>query len=166
MPGTGAPELLLSRIHATMRHLAPRGASPRGTMDITRSQNQGSLITATPNPRNNAASRPKGLRALRYMVVSEREEQHSPCSRHVPRGHRVRGPSGLEYSPLMLEHAKTGNSSPGRGHEFRLNKKTFSHRYEGTKLKISCKDCPGVRVGCNSQRGLIIFEYTKLHGDA
>ena len=62
--GTRAPELVLSRIQATMRHPALRGASPRDATGIAPSRTQGSLITAITDPRNHAASRPTGARAL------------------------------------------------------------------------------------------------------
>ena len=69
MTGAKAPELLLSRTHATMQHPLHRGASPRdATVTIPR-RNQGSLIAASANP----------------------GQPCPPCLPLVPRGHGVRG---------------------------------------------------------------------------
>ena len=65
----------------------PRGASPREVTDIILSQNQGSLITASMNPR----------------------QPCQPCPGMSPVATGSGGPSGLEDSPYS-PRAKTGNA--------------------------------------------------------
>ena len=55
-----------------------RGASPRGTTDIIPSRTQGSLITASMNPCNHAASRLTGARALGEQQILPQAESRAP----------------------------------------------------------------------------------------
>jgi len=93
--------------------IPPKGASPREATDITLRRNQGSLIRIITNPSNHAASRPKWLRAFRYMGASDTRRTASTCSRQVPRGHGIRGgrPAPGKTASLVLarENAQRGD---------------------------------------------------------
>ena len=95
----------VSRIHAAMPHLAQRDTSHRDAADITPSRIQGALITAATNPRNHAASRPKGREpsgSNRYHPKPDPGLQdyyyHNPTSRNSgftnPRRHAASSPHG------------------------------------------------------------------------
>jgi len=82
-----APELLLSRIHATMPHPVPHGREPSG----------GNGHYPKPDP---------GLLDYYYHGSIR---PCPPCPRHVPRGHGVRGAVRPWGQPPMPSRAKTGN---------------------------------------------------------
>jgi len=93
-----APELLLSRIpgpvisalqiQSTMPHPITKVREPSG------------------GNRHNSRSEP----GLPNYCYHESMRPCPPCPGHVPRGHGVRGRSGLEDSPRQPSRAKTGNA--------------------------------------------------------